>query len=399
MPNILDLFVLNIVLFFVFYFRFEYKSQFLFSDFINQYISINIITSIIFIGASYFFILYERFKISFSRTLKTNFLTYFIVSAITFFLRDFAFSRLVVVIAAIFSPVFMMLWRLIGVRTINKYQHHIFSRKTLLVGTDKKARQMMQRIEDSIETQYNIVGFVSDNEKDIGNKIDNIYVVTHLDNISQFCQMENITQIIFSTHNISYEKILGTMAELNHLNIDFKIIPEKMDLVIGKSSIEKFDKIPLIEMDYAYGKIFNKITKRLFDISVSFIIMIITFPFFLFIYVFSLKNFKKVDIHALNLDTLRISQNKKKLFRGFVNFCFLNFQILKGNLSIVGAPLVLKSSEVNQILYKPGITGLVQLNYSKKISRDDLKKYDVFYLKNQNFWLDMEIIFRSLFNR
>jgi len=399
LPNILDLFVLNVVLFFVFYFRFEIKSQFLLSDFTNQYISINIITSIIFVGASYFFNLYEKFKISFSRTLKTNFLTFFIISAITFFLRDFAFSRLVVVIAAIFSPMFMMLWRLIGVRTINKYQHHIFSRKTLLVGTDKKARQMMQKIEDSIETQYNIVGFVSENKKEIGNKIDNIFIVTHLDSIIEFCQMENITQIIFSTHNISYERILRTMAELNHLNIDFKIIPEKMDLVIGKSSIEKFDEIPLIEMDYAYGKIFNKITKRLFDISVSLIAMIITIPFFLFIYVFSMKNINKVEVHTLKLNTLKISQNKKKLFRGFVNFCFINFHILKGELSIVGAPLVLKTSDANQILYKPGITGLVQLNYSKNISKDDIKKYDVYYLKNQNFWLDMEIIFRSLFNR
>jgi GT2 family glycosyltransferase/lipopolysaccharide/colanic/teichoic acid biosynthesis glycosyltransferase len=399
LPNIVDLLILNIVLFFIFYFRFEYKSQFLLSDFKNQYININIITSIIFIGSSYFFNLYERYKISFSRTLKTNFLTFFIVSAVTFFLRDFAFSRLVVVIAAIFSPIFMMLWRLIGVRTINKYQHHIFSRKTLLIGTDTKARQMLKKIKSSVESKYNIVGFVSEEEKEIGNNIDNIYVVTHMDNISEFCRMENISQIIFSSHNISYEKILRTMTELNHLNIEFKIIPEKMDLVIGKSSIEKFDEIPLIDMDYAYGKTFNKILKRVFDLIVSSILMIFTLPFFMLFYIFSFKNIKKFEVRGTKMKDFKLFQNKKTPFKGFINFCFLNFHILKGKISFVGARLILNSDEPNSIIYKPGLMGLVQLNSKRNLDKEEIKKYDLYYLKNQNLWLDFEITFRSIFSR
>lgn len=397
LPNITDLIVLNLVLFFVFYIRFELKSQFLFSDFKNQYININIITSIIFIGVSYFFNLYERHRISFSRALKTNFLTFFIVSAVTFFLRDFAFSRLVVVIAAVFSPIFMMLWRLIGVRTINKYQHHIFSRKTLLIGTDLNARQIFNKIKNSINSKYNIVGFVSENEKEVGNNIDNIYVVTHLENISEFCQMENISQIIFSSHNISYEKILRTMAELNHLNIEFKIIPEKMDMVIGKSSIEKFDEIPLIEMEYAYGKTFNKIIKRVFDIAISIILLSCTFPAFFLFYIFSFKNIKKFEVVGTRMKIIKIFQNKKFPFKGFINFWFSIFQIFTGKFTFVGAPIILNSAKPNNILYKPGLMGLVQLNSQRKLNLDEIKKIDLYYLKNQNFWLDMEIIFRSIF--
>ena len=59
----------------------------------------------------------------------------------------------------------MILWRLIGVRTINKYQHHIFSKKTLLLGTDIKARQMLKKINDTVESRYNIVGFASEESK------------------------------------------------------------------------------------------------------------------------------------------------------------------------------------------------------------------------------------------
>jgi GT2 family glycosyltransferase len=399
LPNILDLLLLNITIFIVFYFRFEYKSQFLFSDFLNRYISINIITTIIFIGSSYFFTLYEKFKISFSRTFKTNFFTFFIVSAITFFLRDFAFSRLVVFISAIISPLFMMLWRLIGINTVANFKHHIFSRKTLLIGTDNEARKMLKKIKSSIELNYNIVGVASTDKYEVGNYFEGIYIVTHLENISQFCKMENISQIIFSTHNMSYEKILRTMASLNHLNIEFKIIPEKMDIVIGKASIEKFDAFPLIQMEYAYGKTFNKITKRIFDFTVSFLLSIITLPLFFLYYIFDLKNLKIITMNGINNNKFTILQNQKNLFKGFLNFCFLNFHILKGNISFVGALLTSKSEENNPIMYKPGLTGLVQINFPKNIDKDEIKKFDIYYLKNQSFWLDLELIFRSIFNK
>ena len=399
LPNILDLLLLNTTIIFVFYFRFEYSSQFLFSDFLNQYISINIITTLVFIGTSYFFNLYEKFKISFSRTLKTNFTTFFIVAAITFFLRDFAFSRLVVIISALISPLLMMLWRVIGVKTVTEYQHHIFNRKTLLIGTDNEARKMLKKIKGTIESRYDIVGLASVDIKEIGNSILGIQVVTHLDNINEFCRMENITQIIFSTHNISYEKILNTIAKLNQLNIDFKIIPEKMDMVIGKSSIEKFDEFHLIEMDYAYGKTFNKTTKRIFDIVVSIPLFVLTLPLAFLMYIFSNKNIKKITINGTNNKSFEVLQNHNKPLKGFLNFCFLNYQILRGNISLVGAPLKLISDEKNIIMYKPGLTGLIQINSHRNIDVDEIKKFDIYYLKNQNIWLDLEIIFRSIFNK
>jgi lipopolysaccharide/colanic/teichoic acid biosynthesis glycosyltransferase len=102
---------------------------------------------------------------------------------------------------------------------------------------------------------------------------------------------------------------------------------------------------------------------------------------------------------SINNKEISMRQNNKFIFAGFLNFCFLNFQIVLGNISFVGAPLTIKSVECKNIFYKPGLIGLVQLNTSDKSNEDEIKKYDAYYLKNQNFWLDMEIIFRSIFNR
>ena len=248
-----------------------------------------------------------------------------------------------------------------------------------------------------MQSKYNIIGIVSENQNEIGNRIEDVYVVTHLENLKEFCRLENISQIIFSSHNIAYEKILRKMAELNQLNIEFKIIPENMDMVIGKSSIEKFDEIPLIEMDYAYGRTFNKIVKRIFDICVSFVTAFSLLPFFIILFIFNVKKIKRYTIHTINLKNIRIFQVGIKPLKGFVNFWLLNFYVLKGSLSIVGAPIILNTEGKSNLIYKPGITGLIQLNKDKSLEESEIKKYEIYYLKNHNLWLDLEIIFRSIF--
>jgi len=73
--------------------------------------------------------------------------------------------------------------------------------------------------------------------------------------------------------------------------------------------------------------------------------------------------------------------------------------VLKGHLSIVGAPLRETSQKQPNYFYKPGLFGLLQLNKNRIQDSGDEEKYELFYLKNQNLWLDLEILLRSLAQR
>jgi exopolysaccharide biosynthesis polyprenyl glycosylphosphotransferase len=85
------------------------------------------------------------------------------------------------------------------------------------------------------------------------------------------------------------------------------------------------------------------------------------------------------------------------------------WNILKGDMSLVGprperpefidTVLAPKIPFYNQRhLVKPGVTGWAQVNYRYGYSADDsLEKlqYDLYYVKNQNIWLDIRILLRT----
>lgn len=77
--------------------------------------------------------------------------------------------------------------------------------------------------------------------------------------------------------------------------------------------------------------------------------------------------------------------------------------VLKGDMSIVGPrPLMMKymgrysPEQARRHEVKPGITGWAQINGRNAVSWEDKFKLDVWYVDNWTFWLDMKIIFKSI---
>jgi lipopolysaccharide/colanic/teichoic acid biosynthesis glycosyltransferase len=85
--------------------------------------------------------------------------------------------------------------------------------------------------------------------------------------------------------------------------------------------------------------------------------------------------------------------------KGFFNYILMLLNILTGKLSFVGAPIITEVKDSSQFDYKPGLTGLVQIN-SERIKSDQIREnFELHYLKNQSLFLDIEIILQSLKKR
>ena len=75
------------------------------------------------------------------------------------------------------------------------------------------------------------------------------------------------------------------------------------------------------------------------------------------------------------------------------------WNVLKGDMSLVGPrPLLMEylplysASQRRRHELRPGITGWAQVNGRNATSWEEKFKYDVWYVENQNFFLDMKII-------
>lgn len=79
------------------------------------------------------------------------------------------------------------------------------------------------------------------------------------------------------------------------------------------------------------------------------------------------------------------------------------WNVLKGDMSLVGPrPLLMEylplysPEQFRRHEVRPGITGWAQVNGRNAISWDERFKLDVWYVDNHNFWLDIKILFLTI---
>ena len=66
-------------------------------------------------------------------------------------------------------------------------------------------------------------------------------------------------------------------------------------------------------------------------------------------------------------------------------------------MSFVGSELIEVGGTNRQLRYKPGLTGLFLLhNNHHKPDEADCQNYEHFYMQNHSFFLDIEIILKTL---
>ena len=80
------------------------------------------------------------------------------------------------------------------------------------------------------------------------------------------------------------------------------------------------------------------------------------------------------------------------------------FNVLLGDMSLVGPRPTLdfivneyNDYQKKRLKVKPGITGLAQINGRQSLSWEEKIEYDILYIKNYSIWLDIKILFKTIF--
>ena len=300
----------------------------------------------------------KKKRLSLARAFNAVIAGFFVNSSITYFFKEYAFSRSVILASTILAVVFLLSWRWVYSMFLFFKEKNILLNKInlLVVGSGK----LSQNSEDKLNAKYNILRFA-------GEKKNRIF------DLQEQIQINNVHEVIFTDESFSNQQILDLMWRFRNRNVRFRIIPSDKELILSKLNASSIDEINLIEIEYNINNKMNIFLKRIMDIALSAPLLATVYP--------AVQLYRSLGGRTLS---------------GPFSKLLLLPQVFSGKYSLVGYPVWLQK-EHTQFIGKKGLTGLIQLNYYDSMSEEEMQNLNFFYAKNQSTALDMEILLKTFF--
>lgn len=325
---------------------------------------IHILTAV-FIGV------YEKNNFAIIKNTGSIIVSFFLLSAVTYFTKEYAFSRGILLLIYIILLVVLNGWRLLFkfVFRIGLSSYDSSRRRTLVVGSGKTAEKIAEKIQRKYTSYHSVIGFIGLSRLEIGSTIGKYKVIGSLETVDKIIRQEDINEVIFATDDLKYYEMMGVVSSAAGENVEFRMAGDNLDFIIGKSAVSLLDDMPMVELTYNITQTKHRFVKRVLDLILSVLILFFIYPF-----IFCIDKLSK-----------RTS--------GFREAILKTPSVLAGTMSFVGPRIHQKDRPV--FLGKPGITGLW---YTESEQDEQAEKLDMFYAKNQSIWLDLEILGKTFVN-
>lgn len=328
-----------------------------------------------------------------------------------------------------------------------KYIFNLFSQKVenlIIIDSGEYTEKLIDILKNSKDYKY--LGYVGKKERISENFLGII------ENIDTIIKEKNIDVVLFTSRKQAkeYAELLLSLKMNGIKLIDYISFIEWNE---GKIDIEKIDNLWFLMTDGfdALNNAFNKRIKRMFDILISFILLMFFLPFIIFTYIlvkfdigikylfinptkilknpaffkqkrigkngkeFEIIKFRSMKIHDPDKFSKYASENDDRitLVGKFIRKTRLDefpqlLNILKGEMSFVGPRPEWNElgreyeNKINnyraRYAVQPGLTGWAQVMYTYGASLEDAKvklEYDLYYIKHQSFILDIIIFFKT----
>jgi len=324
----------------------------------------------------------------------------------------------------------------------NKLKKRVIGFNTIMVGSNKKALDLYQELENEENSQgYHFLGYVTlekyESESLLENYLPELGSYRDLPALIKQHQVEEIIIALESSEHKLIEKIISLLEDQN---VIIKVIPDMHDIVTG-----------MVKMNYLFGTALIKISpsimpqwqrniKRILDVMVATLVITIGAPFFLIVTLgikltskgpvfykqerigkhnqpFFIYKFRTMYQNS-ELEGPQLSSEDDPRVTAFGKFLrqyrldefpqFLN--VLKGEMALVG-PRPERRYYIDRIVevaphyqhllkVKPGITswGQVKFGYAETVDEMvDRLKFDILYIENMSLAMDFKILFYTIY--
>lgn len=394
---LIDLAILNILVFVAFILRYGINPTEVLERYEPRYLVYNVCIAVLYVIAGKYYDLYGSNRHSAAAVLKATLFAIVGTVVITYFFREYAFSRWILIMAAISGALLLSTLRLIRK---NRRKSEQFSTgqfqpsRILVVGLNDKTADLIRKIRGRVDWNYQIMGVVSALPESEMEEIERIPMVGYINQIASLSRYHKVGQVFFLVDAVSHEQVLHAMTQLQGMDLVFKIVPNTLDYIIGKSNVEYLDNIPVVDVQLLYYTTWNRFAKRNFDLLLSTILLALLTPLLIIPWLHTSR--KRVDYKFYtgerSYTTLRLGP-----IGNWVNLYTKLGYIFTGKISFVGAPMVPNRKE-SMLYYKHGLTGLRQYHESRSGPLEEGEHFELHYLQNYSIWLDLDILAKSMLN-
>ncbi|MFO7810969.1 MAG: hypothetical protein R6V47_06325 [Candidatus Delongbacteria bacterium] len=195
----------------------------------EMYFGVSAIYITIILTIFYLTRLYGEFKFSYRKFLLSMAYVVLITLSLTYFMKIFAFSRIILALMLSISAMLMLGWRFILLRKLK-----FFLDKTLIVGIDDVSCALAERENELSKEGKIIAGFVDTAESYLGKSIGRHAVLGGVENLKEIIRIEEANSVIFSLKSIPLSRILVYRDMLEYLKVSYRILPDFLSAKNGR---------------------------------------------------------------------------------------------------------------------------------------------------------------------
>jgi Undecaprenyl-phosphate glucose phosphotransferase len=364
-----------------------------------------------------------------------------IIFSVLFLNKHLEYSREVSLLFAFMGLFLILLERYVIRRTLRQLRRSGYNQKhMLIIGAGPVGMDFARKVRVHRDFGYNVIGFLDDDEEKQDNSIVGKPVLGGCAILTELLENQSVDEVVIALPLNAYDKYGSIVKECEKAGVRIRIIPDYNQFLSGSPQIEEFDGIPLLNVrKIPLDDPFNKFLKRLFDICVATIAIILTGPVMILITLgikltssgpvffrqervglnnrrFDMLKFRSMrvidDMTAATTWTT-VDDPRKTKFGAFLRKTSLDelpqfLNVLFGTMSVIGPrperPFFVEQfkEEIPKYMVKhqvkPGITGWAQVNgWRGDTSIEKRIECDIYYIENWDLLFDDKIMFLTVF--
>jgi Undecaprenyl-phosphate glucose phosphotransferase len=320
-----------------------------------------------------------------------------------------------------------------------RWQAGLGLKHVLVVGSGDLGRMVADRILDHGELGFRLVGFVDDAASvtdSIGYR--GLPVLGSIANAPNVCQTEGIDEIYVALPLDEHLKMLSVVEFASRECINVHVVPDLLQFIALRARLEDLDGLPIIGINDVPLRGFNSVLKRLVDMALSFMVVLVgAIPCLIIAALikrsspgpifytqermgldgkaFTVYKFRSMPVDAEDVtgpiwardDDPRATTIGRWLRHYDVDELPQFWNVLRGDMSIVG-PRPERPFFVEQFKHripqymlrhkvKAGITGWAQINgWRGNTSLEKRIEFDLYYIEHWSLSLDFKIMWLTV---